>query len=207
MELTICGAAPALFVSWWSRGSQIISRSLSSASRAFLVKYVLTLLLLASGASPGSAQADTSNPARVAIHALAPKPVGHLILGASTPEDAARILKAHGGLGPARENQVTFRIAAATLRPGVLYTPPATMHQLYFDKDTLVLVVAGVPRDLPTTQPEFMARFPTARETQRESGWYELQTALSTCVWLIAVFDTRTDGLESIGYAYSCSPQ
>jgi hypothetical protein len=93
------------------------------------------------------------------------------------------------------------------MRPRVLYTPPATMHQLYFDKDTLVLVVAGVPRDLPSTELEFMGRFPTARETHRESGWYELQTALSKCVWLIAVFDIRTDTLESNGYAYSCSVQ
>lgn len=171
------------------------------------VKRLLTLLLLASGPSLGSAQADTSNPARVAIYGLAPLPVGHLILGGSTPGDAARILEAHGGHGPARANEVTFRIGSATLRPRVLYTPPATMHQLYFDKDTLVLVVTGVPRDLPSTKREFIGRFPTARETRRESGWYELQTALSHCVWLIAVFDTGTDVLESTGYAHSCSEQ
>lgn len=171
------------------------------------MKRLLTLLLLASGPSLGSAQADTITPARVAIYGVAGTPVGKLILGGSTPADAARILEAHGGLGPSRDNQVTFRAGSVTMRPRVLYTPPATMQQLYFHKDTLVLVVAGVPRDLPSTRLEFMGRFPTARETHRESGWYELQTALSKCVWLIAVFDTRTDTLESNGYAYSCLVQ
>lgn len=169
------------------------------------MKQLLALLLIASGPALGSAQADTSNPARVAIYGVAGTALAHLILGGSTPADAARILEAHGGLGPARENQVTFRVGSVIMRPRVLYTPPATMHQLYFDKDTLVLVVAGVPRDLPTTRLDFMGRFPAARETHRESGWYELQTALSKCVWLIAVFDIRTDTLESNGYAYRCS--
>ncbi len=171
------------------------------------MKRFVTLLLLASGPSLGSAQADTSNPARVAIYGVAGTPVGQLILGGSAPADAGRILEAYGGLGPVRENQVTFRIGSGTMRPGVLYTPPATMHQLYFHNDTLVLVVAGVPRDLPSTRLAFMGRFPTARETHRESGWYELQTVLSKCIWLIAVFDTRTDTLESTGYAYSCLVQ
>jgi len=78
------------------------------------------------------------------------------------------------------------------------------MHQLYFDKDTLVLVVVGVPHGLPSTRLEFMGRFSKARETHRESGWYELQTALSECIWLMAVFDPRIDKLESAGYARTC---
>ncbi len=43
-----------------------------------------------------------------------------------------------------------------------------------------------------------------ARETHRESGWYELQTSLSECVCLIAVFRTNTDTLESNAYARTC---
>ena len=168
------------------------------------VKRLLALLLLTSGPSLVSAQADSGNAARVAIYGVGAAPVGHLILGGSTPADAARLLKAHGGLGPARENRVTFHVGSMTMRPRVLHTPPATMHQLYFDKEILVLVVDGVPRDLPGTRVEFMGRFPEARETRRESGWYELQAALSECVWLIAVFDISADALESAGHAYSC---
>lgn len=171
------------------------------------MKRLLTLLLVVLGPSLGSAQADTGNPARVAVYGIAGTPVGELILGSSTSADAAQILEAHGGLGPSRDNQVTFRIGSVTIRPRVLYTPPATMHQLYFHKDTLVLFVAGVPHDLPRTRLTFMGRFPAARETHRESGWYELQTPLSKCIWLIAVFDTRTDTLESNGYADSCLVQ
>jgi hypothetical protein len=78
------------------------------------------------------------------------------------------------------------------------------MHQLYFQKDTLLLVVDGIPHDLPNTRLEFMGRFPKAPETRRESGWYELQTSLSECVWLIAVFRTSTDSLESNAYAGTC---
>lgn len=152
-------------------------------------------------ASHGSAQADTSDPARIAIYGFDDKIIGHLVLGRSTPADARRLLAAHGGLGPARDNEVTFRIGSVTLRPRLLYTPPATMHQLYFHRDTLVLVVAGAPHDVPSTLAEFTARFPQARETHREAGWYELQTPLSEDIWLIAVFDPRTDRLESAGYA------
>jgi hypothetical protein len=151
-----------------------------------------------------SALADTTNPARIAIYGVADTVIGHLILGVSTPADAGRVLEAHGGLGPARENEVTFRIGTATMRPRLLYTPPGTMHQLYFDKDTLVLVVAGVPHGLPSTRLEFMSRFPEARETHRESGWYELQTPLSECIWLIAVFGASTDRIESNGCARTC---
>lgn len=157
------------------------------------------------GFAVGSAQPDTSDPARIAIYDARDTLVGHLVLGRSTVADAARLLAALGGLGPRRDNDVTFRVGSGTLRPRLLYTPPATMHQLYFDKDTLVMVVAGVPRGLPATRLEFLKRFPTARETHRESMWYELQTPLNDCVWLIAVFTTSADHLESNGYARICA--
>lgn len=150
-------------------------------------------------------QADTSNPARIAIHGPGDSIIGQLILGTSTPANAAGIWGARGGLGPARVNEVTFRVGSTTMRPDLLYTPPGTLHQLYFLKDTLVLVVAGVPVGLPGTRLEFLSRYPDARETHRESGWYELQTPLSDCTWLIAVFAASTDRLESNGYARSCS--
>ena len=164
------------------------------------------LALFAASSSCGRpAQADTSNPARVAIYDARDTIVGDLVLGRSTVADAARLLAALGGLGPRRDNDVTFHVGSATMRPRVLYTPPATMHQLYFEKDTLVMVVAGVPHGLPATRLEFQKRFNAARETRRESMWYEVQTPLDECVWLIAVFTTSADRLESNGYARSCS--
>ena len=153
----------------------------------------------------GVAQPDTNDPARVAIYDVRDTLVGHLMLGKSTVADAARLVAGLGGLGPRRDNEVTFHFGSAMLRPRVLYTPPATMHQLYFAKDTLIMVVAGVPRGLPATRLDFAKRFPTARETHRESMWYELQTQLSACVWLIAVFNTSSDRLDSNGYATVCS--
>jgi hypothetical protein len=147
---------------------------------------------------------DTSDAARVAIYDATDRVIGHLVLGRSTPADAARLLERSGGLGPARDNAVTFRVGPATLRPSVLYTPPRTMHQLYFQHDTLVLVVAGVPHELPGTRGDFERRFPGTRETHREPGWYELQVPLNECVWLIAVFGAATDRLDSIGYARVC---
>ena len=141
------------------------------------------------------------DPARITIYDVRDSVVGELVLGRSTVADAARLLAALGGLGPRRDNDVAFHVGAATLHPPVLYTPPATMHQLYFERDTLVMVVAGVPHGVPTTPAEFRKRFPEARETHRESMWYELQTPLGNCVWLIAVFTTSSDRLDSNGYA------
>ena len=153
----------------------------------------------------GSAQRDTTNPARITIYDARDTVVGELVLGRSTLAEAARLLSGLGGLGPRRDNEVTFHVGPTTLRPRMLYTPPATMHQLYFEQDTLVMVVAGVPHGLPATRAAFLEQFPTARETHRESMWYELQTPLSECVWLIAVFTTSADRLESNGWARVCS--
>lgn len=159
------------------------------------------------GSSHGTVQADSGNPARIAIYRHGDTVIGHLILGVSTAADAGRVFEGHGGLGPARDNPVTFRIGLVTMRPSLLYTPSVTMHQLYFHQNRLVLVVDGMPRGLPGTRLEFMGRFPEARETHRESGWYELQTSVGDCIWLIAVFGAGTDRLESSGYAYTCLRQ
>lgn len=171
------------------------------------MKRLLAVFLFASGPSLVAAQADTTNPARVAIYGVGDTVVGHLILGVSTIADARRIFERRTGLGPARENQVTFRIGSAAVRPRLVYAPPWTMHQLYFENDTLVLVVDGMPHGLPGTSAEFMRRFPQARETHRESGWYELQTPLRECIWLIAVFGTPSEAIESSGYARICVSQ
>ena len=109
-----------------------------------------------------------------------------------------------GGLGPKRDNRVTFTVGTTELHPRELYTPPATMHQLYFDRGVLVLVVEGIPRGLPATQSAFLAQFPGAKKTRREAGWYELQVQLRDCLWLIAVFGVADDKLESDAYAYTC---
>ena len=160
--------------------------------------------LAASGPSLGSPPVDTGNPARIPLYGTGDTVVGHVILGRSTPTETRRVLESQGGLGPARDNEVTFRIGSASLHPQVVYTPPGTMHQLYFEKDTLVLVVAGVLHNVPSTRLEFVRRFPEARESHREEAWYEMQARLSECVWLIAVFGAGTDGLESYGHAWAC---
>lgn len=166
-----------------------------------------TTAATASAFATGSTPPDTSEPARIAIHGMDDSIVGYLVLGRSTPAEAARLLSAHGGLGPRRDNDVTFQVGSATLRPRLLYTPPGTMHQLYFENDTLVLVVDGMPHGVPGTRVEFMKSYPTAKETRRASGWYELQTPLDACVWLIAVFTETADRLDSVGYATACSPR
>lgn len=161
--------------------------------------------LAGAGGSPvETPQSDTSDPARIPVYGVSDAILGYLVLGRSTPADAGRVLEGNGGLGPARPNEVVFRVGAATLRPNVVYTPPGTLHQLYFDQDTLVLAVAGAPHGLPATRVDFEARFPGTRETHRESAWYELQAPLSRCIWLIAVFTAGSDRLDSSGSARVC---
>jgi hypothetical protein len=67
-----------------------------------------------------------------------------------------------------------------------------------------VLVVSGIPRGIPATRSGFLARYPAARETRREAGWYEMQAQLDRCIWLIAVFTAGTDAIESVGLARAC---
>jgi hypothetical protein len=150
------------------------------------------------------AQLDSTQPPRIPLTGVVGASLGHVTLGTSHPSDVQRVLDSIGGLGPKRKNKVTFVIGQTQMRPPTLYTPPATMNQLYFDHDILVLVVEGIPGGLPGSQSEFMTRYPAARETHRESTWYELQTQLGDCLWLIAVFGVSDNKLESDGYAYTC---
>ncbi|HEU5358754.1 MAG TPA: hypothetical protein VFU45_06530 [Gemmatimonadales bacterium] len=150
------------------------------------------------------APADTNDPARVALYGTGDTVLGYVTLGVSTTADAARALRSLGGLGPPRGTDITFTVGSATIHPALIFTPPGTMHQLYFDRDTLVLVVSGIPRGIPATRSEFLARYPGARETRREPGWYELQAPLGRCIWLIAVFTPGTDAIESVGQARAC---
>ena len=165
----------------------------------------LALLLLVAIPAPGWGQAGTEGPGRVALTGFGGTSLGYVVPGTSRPQDVQHLLDSLGGLGPERRNAVTFTVGGRTMRPRLLYTPPATMNQLYFDHDILVLVVEGIPRDLPGTAAEFRTRFPTAQETRRETGWYEMQTRLTDCLWLIAVFGTADDRLQSDGYAYTCT--
>ena len=111
---------------------------------------------MVAGPSRSAAQTDTIQSARVVIAAFDGTKLGYITLGASTPAEVGQTLQNVGGLGPARENQVTFRIGEVPIRPRVLYTPPQTMNQLYFQNDTLVLVVEGQPHGLPNTRAEFV---------------------------------------------------
>jgi hypothetical protein len=165
----------------------------------------LILLLLLALPAPGWGQADSAAAGRVALTGFDGATLGYVVLGVSRPQDVQHALDSLGGLGPKRANSVTFTIGARKMRPRLLYTPPATMNQLYFERDILRLVVEGAPRDLPGSGPTFRTRFPAAHETHREIDWYELQTQLTECLWLIAVFGTKDDKLQSDGYAYTCT--
>ena len=162
--------------------------------------------IIALALSGGSATAQVDSAARFRIPLTGPGGASHgeVIVGTSQHADVERLLAGVGGLGPRRENRVTFRIGGTELRPPDLYTPPSTLNQLYFDRDVLVLVVEGIPHGLPATRSAFQAAFPAAKETHREPGWYELQVRVRDCLWLVAVFGVTDDRLESDGYAYTC---
>ncbi|HEV2291248.1 MAG TPA: hypothetical protein VGR60_05365, partial [Gemmatimonadales bacterium] len=147
---------------------------------------------------------DTNDPARVALYGIGDTVLGHVTIGVSTIADAAQALRSPGGLGPPRENDITFTVGPSKIHPALIFTPPGTMHQLYFDRDTLVLVVSGSPRGIPTARTGFLARYPAARETRREAGWYEMQAPIDRCIWLIAVFTAGIDTIESVGRARAC---
>jgi hypothetical protein len=178
-------------------------RLIHTLPKEILLRYVAALLLVIVPA-PVWAQWDSTQPSRIPLTGFGGVSFGYVMLGTSHPSDVQRVLDSLGGLGPKRDNKVTFVIGQTQMRPPRLYTPPATMNQLYFRNDVLVLVVEGIPRGLPGSRSEFMARYPGARETHRESAWYELQTQLSDCLWLIAVFGVSDDKLQSDGYAYTC---
>jgi hypothetical protein len=165
----------------------------------YLAAFALTV-----GARSGTAQVDSAALFRIPLTGLGGASFGDVILGASHPADVQRVLTRVGGLGPKRDNRVTFTIGTMEFHPRELYTPPATMNQLYFDRGVLVLVVEGIPRGLPAARSAFLAQFPGAKETHREAGWYELQVQLRDCLWLVAVFGVTDDKLESDAYAYTC---
>ncbi len=165
---------------------------------------VLAGLLLLIVPAVATAQGDSAAAARIRLTGAGGARLGSVTLGVSHRSDVRQVLDSLGGLGPERENDVTFIVGADTMRPRRFYTPPATMNQLYFEDDVLVMVVEGIPQDLPLTRSAFAARYPDARETHREAGWYELQIQVGGCVWLMAVFGAGDNQLQSDGYAYTC---
>jgi hypothetical protein len=169
------------------------------------MRHLGALLLLAAWPAAAWTQADSAAPTRIPLTGFGGATFDYVVLGISHTEDVQHVLDSLGGLGPQRDNKVTFTVGARKMRPRRLYTPPATMNQLYFEKDVLVLLVEGTPRGLPGSRAEFLTRFPTAHETRRETGWYEMQTQLSDCLWLIVVFRAADDKLESDAYAYTCA--
>jgi len=146
------------------------------------------------------------NPEVVTVRLASGKIVGTLELGRSTIDSARSLFESAGaGLGAERQNAATFVIGAHTLTPKRLFTPPGSHHQLYFDdQGILVLFLDGTPTDLPLSGEEFLRRFPEARESGRTSFSYEIQTPLTPCVTLMAVFRAAGDTLESAAYGYGC---
>ncbi|HEY6838500.1 MAG TPA: MalM family protein [Geobacteraceae bacterium] len=129
-----------------------------------------------------------------------------LELGRSTVETVRTLFGAAGAdVGPEAPNAVPFVVGTARVTPKRLYTPPSSQLRLYFDeKGVLVAFVDGASVDLPATGEEFLQRFPAARETGRTMNSYELQTPLSPCVTLVAVYRTLGAGLDSAAYVHAC---
>ena len=145
-------------------------------------------------------------PETLTVRLASGRVIGGLELGKTGTDEARRLFENSGaGLGPERKSSTTFTIGTTTLTPERLFTPPGTLHQLYFDNNgVLVLFVDGAAAELPTSARDFRQRFPGARETGRVVGSYELQADISPCVTLIAVFRTVGDSLDSVAYAYGC---
>jgi hypothetical protein len=150
------------------------------------------------------AQNDSTTAGIIALTGFGGSTFGNVILGVSHSADVQQLLDNLGGLGSKRENNVEFIAGNDTIHPAELYNPPATMNQLYFENDILVMIVEGIPHNLPASKLKFTELYPNSRETRRESGWYELQTQVSSCVWLIVVFNVADDKLESDAYVYTC---
>ncbi len=149
---------------------------------------------------------SAKRPELVTVRLASGKAIGELELGRSTLEAARQLFENAGaGLGPEQETAASFALGTAQLAVKRLYSPPGTLHQLYFDdRGILVLLVDGAPVDFPHNGKAFILGFPTARETGRTLGSYELQVSLSPCVTLITVFNTVSDTLASTGYGYGC---
>jgi len=157
--------------------------------------------------APVGAEAKApGSPEFVTVRLVGGTAIGAVELGRTTVEAARRLFEAGGaGLGQERENAATFNAGTTHLAPKRLYTPPGTLHQLYFDDNgVLVLIVDGSPTGLPPTGREFLQRFAGARESGRTMGSYELQAPLARCVTLMAVFRAVGDTLDSAAHAYGC---
>jgi hypothetical protein len=150
------------------------------------------------------AQIDSVSAGIVSLTGFGGSTIGTVRLGVSHSADVQLLLSNLGGIGSKRENNVEFFVGTDTIHPAELYNPPATMNQLYFQNDILVMIVEGIPNHLPLSKTQFIDKYPNARETRRDPGWYELQSQVSSCVWLIAVFNAADDELESDAYAYVC---
>ena len=170
------------------------------------VEHPIAVAKNATSSVPKTEDASAVRPETLTVRLASGKIIGGLELGKTMSDEARRLFENSGvGLGPERKSSTTFAIGTTTLAPELLFTPPGTLHQLYFDKNgILVLFVDGAVAEPFTTASNFRQRFSGAHETGRVVGSYELQADISPCTTIIAVFRTVGDSLDSVAYAYGC---
>ena len=156
-----------------------------------------------------SEAAASVRPAAVRVRLAGGKVIGELVPGKSSVQEAQSLFERFAaGMGKEKLNTTLFTIGSVSMVPKRLFSPPGTVHQLYFDDNgVLVILVDGSVAELPASGREFRLRFPDARETWRSIGSYELQHDLGPCVSLIAVFRTISDSPDSMAYGYRCPTQ
>ncbi len=151
----------------------------------------------------------STGPETIVVHLPNGKPFGTVELGRTTLDAARALFENHSaGLGPERSSGATFAIGAVSLTPRHLFSPPGTAYQLYFDENGVLVIFAdGAAAEFPASGKEFRRRHPTAAETWRSVGSYELQADVGSCVTLVGVFRTVNDSLDSAAFGFGCPTQ
>ncbi len=151
----------------------------------------------------------SGRPESVRLHRNDGSEAGSLELGSSDLAGARELLAAAGiDAGAERTVTSTFLVGPTTLAPTREMVPAGTPYIFYFNAaGKLVLVVDRAPAGIPATMDAFKSRFPSSWETGRTLASVELQTLLSPCVALTAVYRTADDGLDLAAYGYACTPR
>jgi len=156
---------------------------------------------------------STSTPATIAdiepfpitLH-LRGVPEVTLNLGRSTFDDAVALVPTTpaGTEGGPRPANLQIEIGDQTLAPVEVFNAADASYILYFDdQGILVLLVDGEVFFERRSMEEVTQAYPSLQTTHDEPNWSEMQTRLTDCVMLIAVFGPSRK-LDSLGYAFTC---
>jgi len=137
--------------------------------------------------------------------------VGELVLGKTTLSQTESMFpkapspRFYEGRPRKPEGYPKAKVGEVSPKPKLVFNPWGSMYALFFDEnERLVIVLDYSGVFLGKTVAEVSEMYPGLRKTDREEGYYEMQTELTPCAALMLMVREESDEISLEAYVYTC---